>query len=65
MLHCEDCLAHYSKGYNHVCPPWLKMLVQAKKNGTYRTDIKMKPLEYGTKIMDPKRMILPPSNGTV
>lgn len=31
MLHCEDCLAHYSEGYNHVCPPWLKALVARKK----------------------------------
>jgi hypothetical protein len=24
---CEDCMAHYPEGYNHVCPPWLKILV--------------------------------------
>lgn len=29
MLHCTDCLAHYSEGFNHVCPPWLKMMVTA------------------------------------
>ena len=26
---CEDCLAHYTG--NHVCPPWLKMLVKMHK----------------------------------
>lgn len=31
MHKCEDCLAHYSEGYNHVCPPWLKMLVANRK----------------------------------
>lgn len=28
--HCEDCLAYYSEGYNHVCPPWMVALVKAK-----------------------------------
>lgn len=29
---CEDCLAHYDEGFNHVCPPLLKYLVtEAKK----------------------------------
>lgn len=27
---CNDCLAHYSEGYNHICPPWLKALVTFK-----------------------------------
>ena len=31
LIHCEDCLAYYTKGYNHVCPPWLKALVAKKK----------------------------------
>lgn len=31
MKKCEDCLAHYSKGYPHICPPWLKAIVKAKK----------------------------------
>ena len=30
ILHCEDCLAYYSDGYPHVCPPWLKELVRIK-----------------------------------
>lgn len=34
MNHCEDCLAYYPPGYNHVCPPWLKFLVSKyKKTG--------------------------------
>lgn len=28
---CEDCMAHYPKGYKHVCSPWLKALVKLKK----------------------------------
>lgn len=31
MIHCEDCLAYYTPGYNHVCPPWLKALVERRK----------------------------------
>lgn len=30
--HCEDCMAYYPKGYHHVCPPWLKALVQLQKD---------------------------------
>ena len=30
--YCEDCMCHYRKGFNHVCPPWLKALVQLKKD---------------------------------
>lgn len=30
-IHCEDCLAYYPEGYNHVCPPWLKELVRLNK----------------------------------
>ena len=26
MKKCNDCLAHYSDNYNHICPPWLKAL---------------------------------------
>jgi len=32
MLKCPDCLAHYSEGYDHICPPWLKALVKLKKD---------------------------------
>ena len=28
---CPDCMAHYTKGYNHICPPWLKYLVGLNK----------------------------------
>lgn len=28
---CQDCMCHHTPGMNHVCPPWIKMLVQAKK----------------------------------
>lgn len=31
IMHCEDCLAYFPRGYNHVCPPWLKALVTKKK----------------------------------
>lgn len=23
---CQDCDAHYLKGYKHICPTWLKKL---------------------------------------
>jgi hypothetical protein len=33
MKQCYDCLAHYSEGYDHRCPPWLKMLVARYRAG--------------------------------
>lgn len=31
LLHCKDCLAYYSKDVHHACPPWLKMLVEMRR----------------------------------
>lgn len=31
MLHCQDCLAHYSDDIVHVCPPWMKALVMRQR----------------------------------
>jgi hypothetical protein len=28
---CDECLANYPEGFNHVCPPWLKELIRRQK----------------------------------
>ena len=39
-IHCEKCLAYYTPGYPHDCPPWLVELVKqhnAKESTTKKT----------------------------
>ena len=28
---CPDCMAHYSVGFNHICPPWMLELKRSKQ----------------------------------
>lgn len=35
---CEDCLCHYTAGYGHQCPPWLKELVKMKRDKDLSTN---------------------------
>ena len=31
IVNCKDCLAHYSKGFLHTCPPLMRFLVKTYK----------------------------------